>query len=452
MFDTDDLRKKVERAILIGIETPEQHRGEAETLLEELEELVGNLDIGVEETRLVTVKKPNPRMLLGSGKAEEIIELVREREYDCIIFDNELSPAQQRNWERESGVCVIDRQEVILDIFGERAHTKAAVLQVELARLEYSLPRLRRAWTHLSRQRGGSAMQRGEGETQLEMDQRMVRKQIARVKEQLASVIRQRDVQRKQRMRVPMPSAALVGYTNAGKSSLLNRLTQAHVLAEDKLFATLDPTTRRHTLPSRQTLLLTDTVGFVRRLPHGLIESFKATLEEAIVSDFLIHVIDVSNPSFEDHIVTTRQVLEELGADSKKIITVYNKMDLVGDEIELRLLEAGHPEGIFISTRTGQGMDKLEAAMDEMLQDRVTPMELLIPHNRYDLINRLHRAGAVSEELPQDEGVYIRGCIPARLQTPVIPFVIHQSEDSSAPHTSDNEAHVQHARVNGVSA
>lgn len=424
MFNTDELRKKVQRALLIGVETPGQSRDEAETLLEELEELVSNLDIEVAESKLVTIKKPNPSMLMGSGKAEELIQLVQERGYDCIVFDNELSPAQQRNWERASGVCVIDRQEVILDIFGERAHTKAAVLQVELACLEYSLPRLRRAWTHLSRQRGGASTQRGEGETQLELDHRMIRKQIARVKEQLESVIKQREVQRKRRMRVPMPNAALVGYTNAGKSSLLNRLTDAHVYAEDKLFATLDPTTRRLNLDSGQTLLLTDTVGFVRRLPHGLVEAFKATLEEAVVSDFLIHVIDVHNPHYETHKETTLSVLKELGADTKRILTVYNKIDLVEDSMELRLLEAADPEGIFISSHSGEGIDKLKEKMDLMLQDRVVSMELLIPHDRYDLIHRLHLAGAVSEEKAENDGVHIHGLVPLRMQSCVSEYVI----------------------------
>lgn len=427
MFDTGELRKKVERALLIGIETPDTTKSDTQTLLNELKELVSNLDIEPAESMLVTVKKPNPRLLMGKGKAQEIFKHIKDEGYDCIVFDNELSPAQQRNWERETGVCVIDREEVILDIFAERAQTKAAVLQVELARLEYSLPRLRRAWTHLSRQRGGSAMQRGEGETQLEMDQRMVRKQISRVKEQLTTVIKQREVQRKQRMRVPMPTAAIVGYTNAGKSSLLNRLTDAGVLAADKLFATLDPTTRRTELPDGQTLLLTDTVGFVRRLPHGLVEAFKATLEEAVVSDFLIHVIDVSNPHYERHMQTTRRVLGELGADKKKILTVYNKIDLIKDPMELRLIEAADPKATLISTHTGDGIERLKERMDEMLQDRVMVMELLIPHDRYDLVSKLHRAGAVAIEKPQDDGVYIQGAIPRRMMASLVPFALKET-------------------------
>ncbi|HQU09892.1 MAG TPA: GTPase HflX, partial [Opitutales bacterium] len=255
-----------------------------------------------------------------------------------IVIDHEIAPAQQRHWEAFSKMEVIDREEVILDIFQSRAYTKEAVLQVELATLQYMLPRLKRAWTHLSRQRGGGALQRGEGETQLEIDQRLVHKRIARVKRELAEVVQHRSVQRKARLRIPLPTAAIVGYTNAGKSSLLNLMTGAGVLAENKLFATLDPTTRRFELPGGQTLLVTDTVGFIRRLPTHLVDAFKATLEEALVADVLIHVIDVSHPQAQAHYSTTLEVLTSLGADPKKMVTVFNKLDLLknsttGDEV-----------------------------------------------------------------------------------------------------------------------
>ena len=239
---------------------------------------------------MLAIRKPQAKYLVGAGKAIDLIEEARLHDCDVIIFDNELTPAQQRNWEQaaEEKILVIDRQEVILDIFGTRAQTKEAVLQVELARLEYNLPRLKSAWTHLSRQRGGGSVQRDAGETQLEMDQRMVRTQISKVKRELKTVIQHRHLQRKKRMTVPVPTCAIVGYTNAGKSSLLNKLTNSDILAEDKLFATLDPTSRRCPLPSGQPLIATDTVGFVRNLPHRLVDAFKATLEEAVVSNFLI--------------------------------------------------------------------------------------------------------------------------------------------------------------------
>src|SRR5580658_1029890 len=292
---------KAQRAFLIGVQTPEMPEGEGEELLAELTELVENLGLSVVRTVFVKLRAPSPALFLGKGKSEELAALAKEDGAEVIVFDSALSPAQQRNWEELAGMAVIDRQEVILEVFADRAHTREAILQVALARQEYSLPRLKRAWTHLSRQRGGGTGARGQGETQLEEDRRIVRDRIAHLRVQLVEVVRQRGVQRARRLRVPLPTAAIVGYTNAGKSSLLNRLTGASVFVEDKLFATLDPTTRQLQLANNQKLLVTDTVGFIRRLPHGLVEAFKATLEEVLVADFLIHVIDITSPHFEKH-------------------------------------------------------------------------------------------------------------------------------------------------------
>ena len=317
MFDIKEKPKQVERALLIAVYKDAEQREECESLLEELDSLVDTLDIPVIDRLLVKVQERNPRYFVGTGKAEEIFERAKELEIDVIIFDNGLSPAQQRNWEALTGMAVIDREEVILEIFARRARTKEARLQVDLARMEYSLPRLTRAWGHLSRQ-GGGLGGKGEGETQLETDRRLVRAQIDHLKSDLKLVRLRRATQRKQRERLPLPSAAIVGYTNVGKSALLNKLTGAQVLVEDKLFATLDTTTRRVILPSGQSLLLTDTVGFVRNLPHRLIEAFKATLEEAVLSDFLIHVLDASHPRVFDFYQTTIRVLGELGADEKR--------------------------------------------------------------------------------------------------------------------------------------
>src|SRR3954471_11035138 len=320
-----DKPAKLERAFLVGVQTSDMKDGEAAELLGELRELVENLRITVTRSTLVNLRRPNPSLLLGSGKTDEIIAEAKADGADVIVFDEALSPAQQRNWEELSGLAVIDRQEVILEIFADRAHTREAILQVALARMEYSLPRLTRAWTHLSRQRGKGAMG-GEGETQLEVDRRIVRDRIAHLKEELKKVVSQRDVQRRKRQRIPIPTCAIVGYTNAGKSTLLNSLTGAQVLAANKLFATLDPTTRQLVLRGNQKLLVTDTVGFIRRLPHGLIEAFKATLEEALVANFLIHVLDVTAPNLAAHHETTMSVLKELGADEgKRILTVFNK-------------------------------------------------------------------------------------------------------------------------------
>ena len=317
---------------------------------------------------------------------------------------------------------MIDRQEVILDIFGRRAQTKEAVLQVELARLEYNLPRLKSAWSHLGRQRGGGAMQRDAGETQLELDQRMVRTQIARVKRELGSVIQHREVQRKRRMTVPVPT--IVGYTNAGKSSLLNKLTNSKILAEDKLFATLDPTSRRCPLPSGQPLVVTDTVGFVRNLPHRLVDAFKATLEEAIVSNFLIHVLDVNSPDVEAHAETTMSVLNELGAKDKTIITVFNKSDALWDEGTRHELARKFPDACFISAHTGEGLKPLLEKMEAIIEEDFEQLKLLIPHDRYDIVARLHREGGVRKEEVRDDGTYITGSVPDRLLTLISPYVV----------------------------
>ena len=415
----------VERAMLIGITLPGEDEHTTRGLLDELRELVTTLEIGIIHEREVSIRKPQAKFLVGSGKADELVEEAKERTCDVIIFDNELTPAQQRNWEQAANdkILVIDRQEVILDIFGKRAQTKEAVLQVELARLEYNLPRLKSAWTHLSRQRGGGAMQRDAGETQLELDQRMVRTQISRVKRELGSVIQHREVQRKKRMTVPVPTCAIVGYTNAGKSSLLNKLTHSDILAEDKLFATLDPTSRRCPLPSGQPLVVTDTVGFVRNLPHRLVDAFKATLEEAVVSNFLIHVMDVNSPDVEAHAETTLNVLRELGAKDKKMITVFNKIDALWDTTTRNELAVKFPGAFFISAHTGEGVDELLERMEAIIEEGFAQLKLLIPHDRYDLVARLHREGGVRKEEVRDEGTYITGSVPDRLMTLVQPFL-----------------------------
>ncbi len=403
----------VERAFLVGISSPEQTHEHTGLLLAELKSLVETLGIGVVGRSIIQLGRPNPKFLIGTGKAAEVIEEATEAGCDVIVFDQDLSPSQQRNWEKlVPKLLVIDRQEIILDIFAERASTKEARLQIELARMEYSLPRLRRAWTHLGRQRG-AVMQRGEGETQLEVDQRLVRHRIQRTRAQLEIVRRQRETQRKRRRSVPVPTGAIVGYTNAGKSSLLNALTHARVLAEDKLFATLDPTSRRMTLPNGQNLVLTDTVGFVRNLPHRLVEAFKATLEEAVVSDFLLHVLDIRSDELEEHRETTEAVLAELKAADKPTILVFNKTDGADPE-RVAFWRRRYPSALFVSARTGEGIPQLAEQMIDLVQDGIRPMKLLIPHNRYDLIHFLHEIGAVDRESYEDEGVVIQGNIPEK--------------------------------------
>ena len=420
----------VERAMLIGITLPGADDSTTRSLLDELRELVTTLGIGIQHEVQLPIRKPHAKFLLGSGKAEELIEQAKAHDCDVIVFDNELTPAQQRNWEQaaEDKILVIDRQEVILDIFGKRAQTKEAVLQVELARLEYNLPRLKSAWTHLSRQRGGGSMQRDAGETQLELDQRMVRTQITRVKRELENVIQHRHVQRKKRMTVPVPTCAIVGYTNAGKSSLLNKLTNSDILAEDKLFATLDPTSRRCPLPSGQPLVITDTVGFVRNLPHRLVDAFKATLEEAVVSNFLVHVLDINSPEIEAHAETTLSVLRGLGADEKNIITVFNKVDDLWDEDTRLSLSFRYPDAYFVSAHSGEGISALLERMEAIVESDFSQLRLLIPHDRYDLVARLHREGGVRKEEAMDDGTYIVGSIPERMLTSLEPYQLASDE------------------------
>jgi GTP-binding protein HflX len=413
---------RCERAFLIGVQTADMQPGEAAELLDELHELVENLRIGIVGRELVNLRKPTPATFLGSGKTAELIAAAKALGADLIVFDEALSPAQQRNWEKESGLAVIDREEVILDIFADRAQTREAVLQVALARMEYSLPRLTRAWTHLSRQRGKGKMG-GEGETQLEQDRRLVNDRIVRLKQELSEVRKQRSVQRQKRQRVPVPTASIVGYTNAGKSSLLNTLTGAHVLAEDKLFATLDPTTRQLHLGGNHKLLVTDTVGFIRRLPHGLVEAFKATLEEVLVADFLIHVLDVTNPNFEKHHATTLGVLAELGAGDKPTLTVFNKID-AADEAMLRRARQLAPDALFVSAHTKAGLDTLEARCVELIADEFASTDLLVPHDRYDVIARLHEFGDIQEQEELDGSVRIKGRFPPAQARFFAPFVV----------------------------
>jgi len=411
--------------VLVGLQRPDETPVEARLLLDELRELVTNLGVEVRAEVVARVREENPRHLVGSGKMEEIAALARAKECGLIIFDDELTPAQQRNWEKDSrGLRAIDRQEVILDIFITRAKTREAVLQVELARLQQTLPRLKRLWSHLDRQRGGGAMQRDAGETQMEMDQRKIRDRIAKVRRDLAEVVAQRATQRKRRQRVPLPTFSIVGYTNAGKSTLLNRLTGAGVLAADRLFATLDPTTRRLTLPSGRTLLLTDTVGFVRRLPHRLVEAFKATLEEAVQADFLVHVVDMSSHEREKHAATTLQVLTEIGAGERPVITVLNKADLRSEPLDRAEALSAHPGAILVSASSGEGIPELLARLEQAAASKDMPMSLLIPHDQYGLLSRLHGEATVLSSKVEDAGTRLQAVVPARLQDLCRPWAV----------------------------
>ena len=426
MFEIKATEKMAERALLVGAYTEASEKAEAQSLLEELEELVNTLGIPVVERRLIHHRENHARFLVGSGKAEEIAALIKEHTCDVLVFDNELTPAQQRNFEELTGVTVADREEIILDIFGKRAKTREARIQVDVALMEYSLPRLTRAWSHLGQQGGGIGA-KGEGESQLEQDKRRIRGQIDRLKNELKEVRRARATQRKDRKRAPVPNAAIVGYTNVGKSSLLWKLTGADVFVENKLFATLDTTTRKIALPNKMPLLLTDTVGFVRRLPHQLVESFNATLEEAALSDFLIHVLDASQPRVMEFYDTTMHVLTDLGADTKQMLVVFNKIDKVEDPAVLAGLRRHFPDSVFVSIHTGQGLDVLIERISDFVSNGTVTVELRLPSSRADLLARLHRDGTVASLTYEEDVAHVVATVPKRALETLAPFVVEPS-------------------------
>jgi GTP-binding protein HflX len=379
--------------------------------------LVKTLGIDVVESVLPRCREMQKKYLCGTGKAAEICELARAHDCDVIVIDNGLAPSQQREWEKLADLCVIDREEVILDIFAKRAHTREARLHVELARMQYALPRLARMWGHLDREGGsgggqGGGAARGMGEKQIEVDRRLANVAIDRCKRELEHVRKQRKTQRKEREKQETPHAAIVGYTNAGKSSLLNALSGADVMAKDMLFATLDTTTRRIDLPDGQPLLITDTVGFVRNLPHRLVEAFKATLEEAVLADFLIHVLDATAPEIGRFHETTLQVLAELGAEDKPVITALNKIDLVTDPEELAALDRRFPGALRLSAVTGSGLDDLLKACSAVLADRVRRKAYRIPQQRADLVSLLHREAKVLSTDYDGDDILVRAVVP----------------------------------------
>jgi len=428
MFEVRQKPEMVERALLVRFCFDPREMDEAESLLEELGELVKTLGIEVVDSVLARCRDMHKKLLCGTGKADEIVSLARAHDCDVIVIDNGLAPSQQREWEKLADLCVIDREEVILDIFAKRAQTKEARLQVELARMQYALPRLARMWGHLDREGGsgggqGGGAARGMGEKQIEVDRRLANLSIDRCKRELEQVRKQRRTQRKEREKLETPHAAIVGYTNAGKSTLLNALSGAEVMAKDMLFATLDTTTRRIDLPDGQPLLLTDTVGFVRNLPHRLVEAFKATLEEAVLADFLIHVLDATSPEIERFQRTTLEVLDELGAEGKPTITVLNKIDLVEDSEQIASLARMFPDALRVSAFTRAGLDQLLDACSAALADRVRCLDYRIPQQRADLVGLLHRDAKVLSTDYEGNDILLRAVVPPMLAGRLEPFV-----------------------------
>jgi GTP-binding protein HflX len=418
--------QRTERVFLVGVEVKNHEGGSTRETLDELSELVETAGGTVVGEGLQKVIVPNPGTYIGKGKAEEFALWCKANDVDTIVFDDELSPAQSRNLEKLFECKVLDRTALILDIFAQRARTREGKLQIELAQLEHLLPRLTRFWTHLSRQKGGIGMRGGEGESQLEADRRKTQERIDKICEELEVVRRQRNTQRASRQRQQWPIASIVGYTNAGKSTLLNSLTGAGVLAEDKLFATLDPTTRRLRLPTNQNVLLTDTVGFIRKLPHDLVEAFKATLEEVVRADLLLHVVDASHPQAEEQIEAVNAVLAELGAEGKPTLMVFNKCDLLpAGAVMNRFLER-HPHAVVISAKSGEGMPALMAELGSALRPIREFLEISVPHGRSDIIARLHEVGQVVERDYEGQEARFKARIPPHFHHEFKNFVVRE--------------------------
>lgn len=403
-----------ERAVLVGVDRPGL-KWPVESSLAELERLA---DTAGADTVAVTTQKlssPNPRTFVGSGKAEEIAQLARTCAADLVIFDDELSPSQQANLEKvvDKSVKVIDRTALILDIFALHATSKEGRLQVRLAQNQYLYPRLRGMWAHLASNRmgGGVGSRFGEGESQLEVDRRMVRKRITSIKRELDHLGSVRSVQRESRLSSGMFKVALAGYTNAGKSSLLNHLTNADVLSYDKLFATLDSTTRRYKLPEGREITLTDTVGFIQKLPTTLVEAFKSTLDEITGADLILHVIDSSSPEYDAQILAVEEVLDQIKAHEIPCIRVFNKIDLL-DEDNRAGLAARHPHDVLVSSLTGEGIDNLVKRIELSASSADAAMEVLIPYREGKLVSIAHERCRIISEEHHEKGTYLSMMVP----------------------------------------
>ena len=418
-------KTRLERAFLVGVELKSQGATDIRESLAELAELSQTAGAEVAGEGIQKMESLNPATFIGPGKAGEFSQFCKSQRVDTVIFDDELSPAQSRNLEKIFNCKILDRTALILDIFAQRARTREGKLQIELAQLQHLLPRLTRFWGHLSRQSGGIGMRGGEGESQLEADRRKVSERIDRIERDLDAVRRQRETQRAGRQRSQWPLASIVGYTNAGKSTLLNRLTGAEVLAKDILFATLDPTTRRLKLPTNQNVLLTDTVGFIKKLPHGLVEAFKATLEEVVQADLLLHVVDVSHPQAVEQIAAVNAVLAEIGAAEKPVLMVFNKIDRLNGGQPAGLREK-YPHAAAISARTGEGMTALLAELGTQLRPIREFLDLRIPQEKAALIARVHAVGQVVESRYTGKTARFKVRIPPHLVEEFARYVVEK--------------------------
>ena len=419
----DTTKASPTRAFLVGVKLKDELQSDAESSLEELRRLAETAGMEVLAEIIQPKETPDPAYFIGRGKLEEAEAIVSELKVEAVIFDNDLTPAQTRNLEKALDIVVVDRTSLILQIFAQRAQTKAAKLQVDLAQLQYALPRLTRMWTHLSRlgtgggTAGGSAgraggVVRGPGETQLQIDRRLIHSQISRVKKALQKVEKHRRVQRKQRQE--MINVSLVGYTNAGKSTLFNALTSEHRLAEDKLFATLDPTTRLLDLPDNRHVLLSDTVGFLKKLPHHLVASFKATLEEVVEADLLLHVVDVAHPEAESQIDAVDEVLKELDAFERPTLMVFNKVDLLENEEYAQLFRNKYPDSLAISAQNGTGLEALKDLLAERFSTQDVEVSIALSYQDGKALDYLYKHGEVFDTDYQGESIKVKAKLPQR--------------------------------------
>lgn len=418
--------ERSQRVMLVGAYFATADKAQCQEALEELQRLCDTYGLVAVELVACPIKKLDAGLYLGSGKLEELKQKIADLGIDGVVFDDEISPHQQRNLEAFFKCPVIDRTELIIEVFAQRAQTKEARLQVELARVRYQFPRLKRMWTHLSRQSasGGGAYLKGEGEKQIEIDRRLLRRRTERLKKEIEEVEAQRVTQRQLRKRRNVPTFAIVGYTNAGKSTLLKALTEADVLVEDKLFATLDTTTRKFQLPNRQEILLIDTVGFIRKIPHTLVAAFKSTLEEAIHTDILLHLVDVSHPQAESQAEETIRVLKELGVTEQPIITVLNKIDRSVDPLIATKFRLKYPRTVPIAALHGTGFDLLLELMTKEIQRLRRHVKARIPQSHYALVSELMRGGKILSCEYEENDILLEGDIPAQLESKIKPFLI----------------------------
>lgn len=387
-----------QRALLVAVYRGSKDRPVCDEHLEELAFLAETHGIETAGKESIFLRLPTAAHLVSKGKLEDLVTRAKELAVDLVIFDEEITPAQQRNLEKEFGIDVIDRTELIIGVFAQRAHTKEAQLQVELAEAKYQYPRLKRLWTHLSRQRvsgAGGGYLKGMGEKQIEVDRRLLKNRVAVLEEQIAAVRTHRINQRQARMRSRIPVLAIIGYTNVGKSTLLNALTDAGVFVEDKLFATLDTTTRKFSLPDKQEILLIDTVGFIRKLPHLLVAAFKSTLEESFYADILLHVVDVSHPNALEQADASLQVLKELKVIGKPIITILNKTDALKDPSIITKLRLTYPKTVLISAKYHTGFDDLFEMLIHEINKQRRVYHLRIPQKDYSVVSELERLGHI---------------------------------------------------------